>query len=135
MITIRSIDERQDWFQENQTSLLKHIEERNDAQYELTKKTTNENHEKLQSRRKALKREKRKAKRKRQIKLARKYKDEDFTMPPKEAWKVYRDIEKRLKGHLPKITPPQFAKPDGLNATSDDENGDILKITFTCGGI
>jgi hypothetical protein len=28
---------------------------------------------------------------------------------------------------LPKITPPQFANHDGLNATSDDENADILK--------
>jgi hypothetical protein len=41
---------------------LKHIKERNDAQYELTKKTTKENREKTQDRRKALKREKRKAK-------------------------------------------------------------------------
>jgi hypothetical protein len=39
-IAIRIIDEIQEWFQEKQTSLLKHIEERNDAQYELTKKTT-----------------------------------------------------------------------------------------------
>jgi hypothetical protein len=31
-ITSRSIDERQDWFQEEQTSLLKHIDETNDAQ-------------------------------------------------------------------------------------------------------
>jgi hypothetical protein len=39
---------------------LKHIiEERNDAQYELTKKTTKENQEKVQGRRKAPKREKR----------------------------------------------------------------------------
>jgi hypothetical protein len=28
---------------------------------------------------------------------------------------------------LPKITPPQFSKSDRLNATSDDENADILK--------
>jgi hypothetical protein len=39
-IASRSIDERQDWFQENQTSLLKHIEERNDTHCEVTKKTT-----------------------------------------------------------------------------------------------
>ena len=31
---------------------------------------------------------------------------------------------------MPKITPPQFSKPDGLNATSDDENVDIFKNHF-----
>jgi hypothetical protein len=36
-------------------------------------------------------------------------------MTPKEAWKVCRD---------------QFAKTDGLNATSDDDNADILKNQF-----
>jgi hypothetical protein len=41
---------------------LKHIKERNDAQYELTKKTTKENREKLHGRRKSLKREKIKVK-------------------------------------------------------------------------
>jgi hypothetical protein len=55
-----------------------------------------------------------------------KCKDEDFIMAPKEAWKVCREIEKGFTGHLPKITPPQVAKPDGLNATADDENADIL---------
>jgi hypothetical protein len=58
----RNIDERQDRFQENKTSLLKHVKERNDAQCELAKKTTKDNQEKLQGRRKVLKREKRKAK-------------------------------------------------------------------------
>jgi hypothetical protein len=62
-----------------------------------------------------------------QNKLAKLYKGEDFTMAPKEAWKVCREIEKGFMGHLPKITPPQFVKYDGLNATSDDENADILK--------
>jgi hypothetical protein len=62
---------------------LKHIKERNDAQYKLTKKTTKENLEKLQGRRKALKRDKRKAKRRWQNKLARGCKDEDFAMAPK----------------------------------------------------
>jgi hypothetical protein len=91
-IASRNIDERQDWFQENKTSLLKNVKERNDAQYELTKKTTKENREKLQGRRKALKKEKekRKAKRRWQNKLARGCKDEDFAMAPKEAWKVCR---------------------------------------------
>jgi hypothetical protein len=42
-VASRNIDGRQEWFQENKTSLLKHIEERNDAQYELSKKTTKEN--------------------------------------------------------------------------------------------
>jgi uncharacterized protein with gpF-like domain len=31
---------------------------------------------------------------------------------------------------LTKIKPPQFSKPDGLNATVDDENADILKNHF-----
>jgi hypothetical protein len=31
---------------------------------------------------------------------------------------------------LPKITVPQFSKPDGLNATSDDDNAYILKNHF-----
>jgi hypothetical protein len=31
---------------------------------------------------------------------------------------------------LPKIIPPQFAKSDGLDATVDDENADILKNHF-----
>jgi hypothetical protein len=109
---------------------LKYVEEINDAQYELTKKTIKENCEKLQGRRKAAKRENRKAKMKWQSKLARKYKDEEFTMPPKETWKVRREIEKCFKGHLPKITSPPFSKPDGLNATSYDENTDILKNHF-----
>jgi hypothetical protein len=78
----RNIDEIQDWFQENKTSLLKHIEERNDAQYELTKKTTKENREKLQGRRKSPKREKIKTKMRWQNKLARGCKDEDFAMAP-----------------------------------------------------
>jgi hypothetical protein len=43
---------------------------------------------------------------------------------------VCREIEKGFTGHLSKITPPQFAKPDGLNATSDDENADILNNHF-----
>jgi hypothetical protein len=81
----RNIDERQDWFQENKTTLLKHIKERNDAQYELTKKIVKENREKLQGRRKALKREKKKVKRRWQNKLARGCKDEDFAMATKEA--------------------------------------------------
>jgi hypothetical protein len=129
-ITIRNIDEIQDWFQENKTSLLKHTKERNNAQYELTKKTTKENREELRGRRKALKKEKRKAKRRWQNKLARGCKDEYFVMAPKEARKVCREIEKGFTGHLPKITPPQFAKPNGLNATSADENADILKNHF-----
>jgi hypothetical protein len=37
-----NINERQDWLQENKTSLLKHIKEINDAQYELTNNTTKE---------------------------------------------------------------------------------------------
>jgi hypothetical protein len=41
---------------------LKHIEERNDVQCEPTKNTTKENRKKMQGRRKALKREKIKAK-------------------------------------------------------------------------
>jgi hypothetical protein len=53
-----------------------------------------------------------------------------FSMAPKEAWKVSRGIEKGFTGHLPNITPTQFAKSDGLNATSDDENADILKNHF-----
>jgi hypothetical protein len=64
-----------------------------------------------------------------QNKLARKCK-EDFTMDPKEAWNVCREIEKGFTGHLPKITPPQFFKPDRLNATADDKNADILKNHF-----
>jgi hypothetical protein len=43
---------------------------------------------------------------------------------------VCREIEKGFTGYLPKITPPLFAKPDGLNATADDENADILKNHF-----
>jgi hypothetical protein len=31
---------------------------------------------------------------------------------------------------LPKITTPQFSKSNGLNATSDEENADILKNHF-----
>jgi hypothetical protein len=42
-ITSTNIDEKQDWLQENKTSLLKHIKERKDAPYELTKNTTKEN--------------------------------------------------------------------------------------------
>jgi hypothetical protein len=61
-VAIRNIDERRDWFQENKTSVLKQIEERNDAQYELTKKTPKENLEKLQGGGKAPKKEKRQAK-------------------------------------------------------------------------
>jgi hypothetical protein len=109
---------------------LKHIEERNDAQYELTKKTTKKNCEKLQRRSKAPKRENRKAKRKCQNKLARKYKDEDFAMVPEEEWKVCREIEKVFSGHLPNMTLPQFAKPDWMDTTSDGENADILKKHF-----
>jgi hypothetical protein len=60
-VASRNIDERQEWFHENKTSSWKHIEEINDAQYELTKKTTKENRENSQGRRKALKKEKRKA--------------------------------------------------------------------------
>jgi hypothetical protein len=66
----RVVDERQDWFQENTTRLLEHIEMRNDAQYELTKKTTTENRGKLQSCRRALKIKKWKATCKWQSKLA-----------------------------------------------------------------
>jgi hypothetical protein len=33
-VASRNIDARQEWFQENKTSSLKHIEEINDAQYE-----------------------------------------------------------------------------------------------------
>jgi hypothetical protein len=61
-VATRNIDERQYWFQENKTALLKNTEERNDAQCELTKKTTTENREKLQGRREALKKEKRNGK-------------------------------------------------------------------------
>jgi hypothetical protein len=44
---------------------------------------------------------------------------------------VCREIEKGFMGHyLPKITPPQSTKPDGPNATSDDEKADILKHHF-----
>jgi hypothetical protein len=32
---------------------------------------------------------------------------------------------------LHKITPPQFIKPDGLNAIADDENADTLKLKIT----
>jgi hypothetical protein len=48
-------------------------------------------------------------------------------MIPKEAWKVCTEIEKSFSGHLPKITPPQFGKPNGMNATVDDENKDIVE--------
>jgi hypothetical protein len=129
-VTSRDIDERKDWFQANKTSLLKHIKHRNDAQYELTKKTTNDNREKLQGRSNALKRQKIKTKMRWQNKLARGCNDEYLTMARKEVLKVCREIKKGCTGHLPKITPPQIAKPDGLNATADDENADILKITF-----
>jgi hypothetical protein len=32
--------------------------------------------------------------------------------------------------HLPKLKSAKFAKPDGMNATSDDEDADILKKRF-----
>jgi hypothetical protein len=89
---------------------LKYTEERNDAQHELTKKTTKENLENLQGRTKALKKEKRKTKMRWQNKLARGRKDDDFTMTPKEAWQEYGVIEKGSTGHLPTITPAQICQ-------------------------
>jgi hypothetical protein len=43
-------------------------------------------------------RQKRKEKMRWQNKLARGYKDEEFAMAPKEAWKVCREIEKGFTG-------------------------------------
>jgi hypothetical protein len=83
-----------------------------------------------QGRKKSLKREKRKAKMRWKDKLARGFKDEYFAMAPNEAWKVCREIGKGFTGNLPKITPPQFSKPCGLNTTANDENADILKYHF-----
>jgi hypothetical protein len=77
-VASRNIDERQDWFQENKTSLLKHIEERNDAQYELTKKTTKENKKTARQKESPEEREKIKAKVICQNKLARGCKNEYF---------------------------------------------------------
>jgi hypothetical protein len=75
-------------------------------------------------------REKKKAKMRWKKKLAKGCRYEDFTMASKEARKVCIEIEKGFTGHLSKIKPPQFAKPDGLNATADDDNANILKNHF-----
>jgi hypothetical protein len=43
---------------------------------------------------------------------------------------VCRETEKGFAGHVPKITPPQFETPNGLNEAVDDDNADILKDHF-----
>jgi hypothetical protein len=41
-----------------------------------------------------------------------------------------RYTKKGFTGQLLKVTPSQFTNPDGLNATTDEGNANILKITL-----
>jgi hypothetical protein len=38
--------------------------------------------------------------------------------------------EKGFTGHFPKVMPPKFTKPDGLDTITDDQNRYSGKLTF-----
>jgi hypothetical protein len=107
------------------------VNERNLAYKSFLKHQSDEIHQRLIATRKALLREKRRAKRQWQFAYAKKYKKEDFASNPKEAWNMIFKLIEAFQGRHKTYMPKNFKTKSGKEAKCDTENAQILNEHFT----